>query len=311
MISRLGRIGAVASLGASAAVLWAYGLTVLQPAAEAIGYAENNSYWPRDVRWPIVLGVTGLLVALSRGNRRGWVTALGFGGLWIVADLLLDRAAVTAWAPVAVVSALAVVAAAVTVGWPDRSPSADRRAVLAVVAMCAASAPLAAMVESPTDTEPQLPWTRLSAAALLVVAAVAGALVTAVGRTRLGPGAVTVVVAVAALGIAPGRMVTGVIAGAGLLVAVWLLSRPWPGWGQAAGVAVASLVAYPVLVAVAVYVQFAVPVGAWFTAIAGNEPIHSADSDILFVAAGMGVGLVFTLASRAVDGLRPTPVLTA
>jgi hypothetical protein len=304
-----GLFGAATIAAAGAAVLWAYGLTVLQPLAERAGYAENNTYWARDMRCAALLAGLGVLIALGRGGRRPAAYPVIAGLVWFGADLALDRAQITAFVPTAVGAVLAVTAAAVA-GVRHR-PAPRRRVLTTVAAICAAAAPMAALLESPTDAEPQLAPTRLLAAALLVVAALACALVAgpAVSARRLLAAVAVLAPAVAGLVLVPGNMAVGVGVGGGLLTAAWLLSRAWPGWSRAGGVALASLAAYPMLVMVLVLFQIVLPVGAIFTALAGSPPVNAADSDVLYVLAGVLTGLGFAGASRVADRLRPTPAL--
>ncbi|MEU7399577.1 hypothetical protein, partial [Streptomyces albogriseolus] len=62
-------------LSAAAVVLWAYGVTVLQPLTEPIGpWSErlpgNNAYWARDLRFMAIMAVALGLVLAGRGHLR-------------------------------------------------------------------------------------------------------------------------------------------------------------------------------------------------------------------------------------------------
>jgi hypothetical protein len=76
--------------GWAGAALWAYGIAVLQPLCEPGSpfweYAENNSYWARDVRWAAILAVSAVLASVVRSPA-----AAAIGVTWLGADLALDR----------------------------------------------------------------------------------------------------------------------------------------------------------------------------------------------------------------------------
>ena len=81
--------------GVGGALLWAYALTVVQPATEpAPGvWAENNTYWARDVRWMAIVAVVCALVLAVRGVRTPTLVAVGAGVAWALADVWLLQAA--------------------------------------------------------------------------------------------------------------------------------------------------------------------------------------------------------------------------
>ncbi|GAA0811643.1 hypothetical protein Sya03_16550 [Spirilliplanes yamanashiensis] len=291
--------GAALAVAVGGGVLWAYGLAVWQPVTEASGFAENDTYWARDVRWAAATAAVGALLALTRGDRR----VLYGAGAWLAADLVLDRAGVTPWPVLALIPAVLLL----------RPYRANRLVLTTAAAVCAATAPVAAMVESPTDTEAALVPSRLAAAVLLVLAAVGCALAAAPSRAtaRLGVAAVVGVVAagaVAAFAASSGELLPGALIGGGLVAAVWALTGPWPGWPRLLGVLGAVLVGYPLLVSVAAFAQIFVPVAALFTALAGSPAVNSADSDVLYVAVGIVPGLVFAVAAavgRRLDDVVP------
>ena len=314
---RLTHAGAVAG-AAAGAVLWAYCLTVLQPAAEAGSVAAfNNTHWARDVRWAARLAVAGILVAVARGDRR--LSAYTLGGLaaGIGADLVLDRTG--AAAPVFLGAAAALVAGAAVVAVQTAVQTAvqaaprptERRWATVLAAVCAATAPVVAVIESPTDAEAALGPARLAAAVLLVVAALACAAAVSPALPAIpvvAAGAVAVG-AVALAAVAPGSRVAAAMLGGGLLAAIWLLTRPWPGWGQAAGVTVAAVLGYPLVLFAGTLLAVLLPVGGLFTALAGSPAVISADSDLLYVSAGVVTGLVFVAVGRVGHRLTPTPAL--
>ena len=55
------------------------------------------------------------------------------------------------------------------------------------------------------------------------------------------------------------------------------------------------------------YAGAVLPVGAIFTALAGNPAVNPADEDRLFLLVGVATGVVFTVATRIAGALRPTP----
>jgi hypothetical protein len=292
---------------ASGALLWGYAVTAL--AAPPGLDAENNTYWSRDLRWSAALAVFAILVALARGERR--LTAYLGGGLaaWLAADLVVDRLDLSHPFLPAAGAVVAVVGAGIVVH-RTAGREVGRRALLTVAAVCAASAPVVAFLESPTDSEPQLAPTRFAVALLLAGAALAGALVAAPDRS-----AARIAVAVAALAgmgvfFVAGTVAVALASGGALLVAVWALSRPWPGWPPVLGVGVATLLGYPVLVMTFLYLGIVFPLGSPLTALAGNAPVNSADTDMLYTLVGALTGLVFTGVARIDAALRPAPVLS-
>ena len=153
--------------------------------------------------------------------------------------------------------------------------------------MCAATAPIVAMVESPTDTEAALVPARLGLAA-------------AVGAVAAG--------GVAVFAASSGELLPGALLGGGLIAAVWAMTGPWPGWPRLLRVLGAVLVGSPLLVAVTAFAQIVFPVAALFTALAGSPAVNSADSDVLYVAVGIVPGLVFALAAAVGRRLDPVPI---
>ena len=272
----------------AATVLWAYGLTSLVPNE----YAENNTYWMRDMRWAAIVAAVGLLIAASRSR---WAALAA--PAWIAADIVLDRLNVTAFIPTAVIAGALVTLLFVFI--PGR-PS-ERRLLTVAAAVCAATAPLLALLESPTDTEAALAPTRLAAAALLTVAALACALTAApsLNRWRFGGAVFVAAVPVTLWAIRPNGLAGALTPAVVLLAGVWLLSRPWPGWASAAAHFAGILVGYPTL---AFMIFFsALELGRPFTALAGNPEVNPADSDISYCLIGVMVGLLVGYAPKARD----------
>jgi membrane protein YqaA with SNARE-associated domain len=359
-----GVAGVGSALGAT--VFWAIGLAVLQRLSEPVGpdaYAENNTYWVRDLRFmAVIVVVLGLLLA-SGGARAGVKPILALGVAWIAADVVLDRVgvagAVTA-VVLAVVGCVAVLTVALSLarrtqpgdvrgagpgdvrraGPGDvrrvrpgdvrgvrpgddirRVAGRDRVVLLVAAAVGAALAPLAAGIESPTDTESALTPSAVIVGALLVVTTVGAALSLApAGSTgcRIGAGTLAALGGAGVVAVAPvappGQLVPMMLLATVLLGGVSLLASALPGrrprWRRQVPVFLAVLVGYPVLTMFWLLLTvFGVPVGAWLTALAGSAEVNAADSDTLYALIGLATGLLLggllTLAARAaplVDG---------
>ncbi|MBM0233856.1 hypothetical protein JNW91_19570 [Micromonospora sp. STR1_7] len=148
-------------LGAAAVLLWAVGVTVLQPLAEPIGpWSErlpgNNAYWARDLRFVTVAAIVlGLLLA-GRGQPRWSGPAVVLGGLWIAADVAIDRADPAGTGSTVLLAAggwavLGVLAAGLS--WWARGappPATDRRVLTGAACVAGVLAVVAAGIESPT-----------------------------------------------------------------------------------------------------------------------------------------------------------------
>ncbi|WP_430500189.1 hypothetical protein ACQRWP_00115 [Micromonospora trifolii] len=331
-------------LSAAAVALWAYGMTTWQPLTEPLGpWSEslpgNNAYWARDLRFMAIMAVPLGLVLAGRGQVRWGGPAVVLGGCWVAADVAIDRADpigvdATVWLAVAGYAVLGVVAA-LLLWWERATPpardfdrrstgergtpsAADRRVLTGAACVAGVLTLVAAGMESPTDREPELNQGALATAALLVALAVGAALAAAPARTRARVGLAVGLTAVALLGVglvratAPGaRLLPEVALGAVLLTGVTLLAWDWPGgrpiWWHHALAALLALVGPVVfLVATAVPMMIMMPIGASFTALAGNSPIHAADSDLLVSLAGLlsGLGMAVLLARPSVEDRR-------
>jgi hypothetical protein len=285
-VRRIGGLG----VAWAAAALWAYGMTVLQPLNEAgspyfDGSLGNNTYWAREVRWAAILaGVAALIVVTRRPLRIGVLA-----GVWLAADLVLDRIGVHSGAlwPAALIAVAVVSAASVL-------PAADqhRRAVTTVMALCAATAPVLATIESPTNAEPQLAPSRAAAVTVLVLAALVAAWAAAPALTVLRV-ACGVLLGAGVVLATQGWSSASWLAGCAFLAGLWLLCRSWAGWNTAAVGLLLTLVAYPVLFYTALYLDWAA--GTPFTALAGNPAINAADEDSLRVLAGLLIGAAFSV----------------
>ncbi|MFC0508280.1 hypothetical protein [Micromonospora costi] len=309
-------------LAAVGAVLWAVNMTVLQPLTEPLGpwserFPGNNAYWARDLRFATIVAVVlGLLLA-GRGDRWWSRTAVLLGGAWVAADLAVDRADPTgAGATVLLAAAGCAVVAAVATPLVRRemrapAPGPDRPVLTGAACVAGVLTLVAATIESPTDREPELNPAAFTTGALLVVVAVAAALAAAPAATRARCWLAVGLGAAAVLGVgllrttAPGtRMLPQLALSAVLLTGVTLLAWDWPGgrpdWGRQGLAALAALVGPTAMMVVAALLTMTLRIGAPFTALAGNSPINSADSDILYSLVGVlaGLGMALLLANR-------------
>ncbi|MET7945917.1 hypothetical protein [Micromonospora sp. NPDC005324] len=323
-------------LSAAAVALWAYGMTTWQPLTEPLGpWSErlpgNNAYWARDLRFMAIMAVPLGLVLAGRGQVRWGGPAVVLGGCWIAADVAIDRAdpiGVDATVLLAVAGcAVLGVVATLLLWWerrtpqtrePGTTPAADRRVLTGVACVAGVLTLVAAAMESPTDREPELNQGALATAALLVAVAVGAALAAAPARTRARVGLAVGLTVVALLGVglvratAPGaRLLPEVALGAVLLTGVTVLAWDWPGgrpiwWHHAVAALIALVGPVVFLVATAVPMMIMMPIGASLTALAGNSPIHAADSDLLVSLAGLlsGLGMAVLLARPSVEDRR-------
>ncbi|MFK4242495.1 hypothetical protein ACI2KV_06425 [Micromonospora chokoriensis] len=316
-------------ISAVAVVLWAIGVTVWQPLTEPLGpWSErlpgNNAYWARDLRFMAIVAVTLGLVVAGRGQVRWSGPAVVLGGLWIAADVAVDRAdpvGAEATVLLAVGGCAAVGVFAAVLLWRERgTPSAvDRRALTGAACVAGVLVAVAAGIESPTDREPELNQGGLATAALLVVLAVGAALAAAPERSRARVGLAAGLAVVCLLGVGlvravpPGsRLLPELALWTVLLTGVTVLAWDWPGgrpvWRHHALAALAALVGpLALLLVTAVTMMVLVPIGATFTALAGNSPINSADSDVLVSLAGLlaGLGMALLLTWPPALGHRP------
>jgi hypothetical protein len=291
--------------GCTGATLWAVGVTVLQSASEPTDWAENNTYWVRDVRWMAIFAVLGALILVFRGDRsRSGLAALAVGG-WLGLDLWLDHIDVagptaTRWAVLlgCVVVLAAFLAERLSPGEPDHW-------VLAIgAAVAAATVPAAVLIGSPTDAEAALSRSALVLGWLLTAVAVGCALSAAAeAGIRHGRGAVGVastaaclVILVRAVSIED-RIIPVLALTSVLFAGVAMVYLPWPGLRRA-------VTRYGLLClgAVGAYMAFvfaffllASPIAALLTEIAANPPVNGADTDTITALYGLPVGVVLGL----------------
>lgn len=316
------RVGWGLAIACAAAVLWAIDLTVLEPAAEPSkslpdGLAQNNTYWARDLRVMALVAVLGGIVLMVRGERvRSWLGVVGTV-LWLGVDVGLDRldvrgptaAFVIAGAACGALLAAGVLARGRAGRDTDLPVGADRPpggGLLFAACMTAAVAPLAAGIESPTDTEAGLTPTAVAAAALLILAALGCALAAGpkVSRPRAlaaiavtaAAGVLVTMARIASAGTAP-RLLAVVVLGVVVLTAVAGLgqAQPFGGSGLAAFGAT-TLLLYPVVVLGSSLFMIVSGLPArLLTELAGNSAVNAADSDLILAFAGIFAGLAFAL----------------
>jgi hypothetical protein len=286
------------------AVVWAWSLALLQPLTEPAkpwhdAVAENNTYWARDVRWMAIVAVFAGLVLAFRGERRRCAGAAVAAAGLIGADLVLDRLDVTGWPAAGVLAA--VVCVLLFVGWVlarPKSAAPHRVSLVLAATVAAATVPVAAGIESPTDTEAALTPAALTTGWLLVAVAAGCAAAAAPLRAPGRLAAAGVLAVVGGAGVAhmrvvePGYRGLPVAAwGVLLLIGVGVVVYPWK-----AGLVLSAIgmaVGYPVLlIATLMVTGFLVPVAALFTAAAGNPPVNAADTDLLLTLVAVVPGLI-------------------
>ena len=193
-------VGAVA--GATAAIVWAVSLAIYQPVMQPRGLwthpgtgetypviADNNTYWPRDIRQLAILLAFAGLVLIGDASVRGIVAGLVATVGWLGVDLWLDRIDIAgrtaAWwlAGAALIgfAAASVVIARVSAGRPGaaagRHVTAATAAALATVTLVVTT-PWEEPVTRPDWVRVELALSLLKAALVVMFAAVALGLVT-------------------------------------------------------------------------------------------------------------------------------------
>lgn len=307
-------------VGWAAAALWAYGMTVLQPAAESALHLalqspagdlpDTSSYWVRDLRWAAILALLGVVVALSRGDARRCTYALAGAVAWVGADVALDRAnpGPSALVPTVLLACLVVTVAAVAV---YLRPGVPGRSLLTVAgATCATTAMAVASLGSPAGAQAALDPTRLVLVALLIIVSMTCALVAApTPASRRVPAALAVGGGSFALVAGSDHPVPQVLGAVVLLAGVWLVSRSRPGLRNAVAGIAGIAVAYPVLAFICTLLT--IDAGRTFTQLAGNPQISPADSDLVVTLTGALIGVVLGAARaaqhRLAVELRPNP----
>ena len=294
------------AVSAAGAMLWAYGIAVLQPLTEPGSpwweMAQNNSYWARDLRWGAIVAACLALVVLAGGAR--WpARAVAAGGLgWVAVDLLMDRAdpGRSALVPTLLAAAVLTTAAAAACAWAGRRGERRPRALRTAAVVAVATSVMMLSVVSPSGEEPQLAPTRLVVVALLAVLALVAAQPRTPRRAAVSAAVALLWVLLVAL---PGDRMWWLIAVSGLLVAgIWWVGRQAADAGLTAAVVAGCAVGTPVILLVIVYAT--IVVGPQMTALAGNGSLNG-DEDMLQALAGVLAGLVV---ARLLPGeRRPAP----
>lgn len=290
----------VAGLAAAAAVVWAIGMTVWQPLSEPDGpdfYVDNNTYWPRELRWGALIALVLVLIVIARGSRAAILgaTVAGVGG--VVADLALDRfgqdVGTAGLVAAAVVAALLCCTVAMVV------PVIPRPGVLFVVAVIAAvTSGFATVTESPTDVETGLKLGSAAVGSLLALVAVAAAALAGREQARIVlsaavvAGAMPWLLRLAAPQPSGRRILAALVLIVLLVVTAAALAhrvrRPGRVHLGVAGITAGLLVVlfYPLVMASIILQN-----GAPFTRLAGNPPFE-ADEDVLLIVLGIPIGFV-------------------
>lgn len=302
------------------AAYWALALTLLQPGTEHGDFAQNNSYWVRDLRWTAIVAVVIVVIALVRGDRVRSAAALLGGAAWIGLDLLLDRldvAGIGAAIGLTIAAVLVVGAARwFAVRCLDETAAPGRVVLVLAAAVAAALTPLAGGIESPTDSELALTPSALVVSALLLLAGLGAGLTAArPGRhTQLLTTAIAItgilgLVVLRVLDPAP-RLLPAAVLGVALLVGIVLLVA-WPSDGRLTGwlfLALAATVTFPVVAHIAIMLDaFALPATDMFTALAGSPPVNGADEDLLRTMDGIATGLLLGIPAALAAAMRPKP----
>jgi hypothetical protein len=294
---------AVGLVGAGVGVVvWASNLTLVQGSTEPVKlwhdtWASNNSYWARDLRWMALVTVFAGLVLALRGDRRRSAGA-GLAILSLIGvDLVLDRLDL-AGGPAAGWLSVAACALILT-AWlfARRGAAPDRVPLVVAASVAAATAPLAAGIESPTNIEPALAPLALLTGCLLLTVAVACAVAAAPdrSRTRLAAAGALAVVGGAAVAllrvVEPGlRALPFMLLGGLLLAGVAAVVCPWR--RGTTTTMVVLIAGYPVLLLTAIMAGYMMPVASVLTAAAGNPPVDASDADLLVTSLGVWPGLV-------------------
>ncbi|MDG4788500.1 hypothetical protein O7626_21605 [Micromonospora sp. WMMD1102] len=292
---------------AGAAVLWSIGLVLLQPLSEpAVGsLGENNTYWARELRWDAIVAIVLAVVVCAHAQRRVTGPALLGGLAWLAVDIGLDRAELSHGTIPLAIAAAAVAVAGCYQGIACRG-TPSRAGLLVVAAVAAVLSGVGMLTESPTDTEPALNPGSAAASGTLALIAIGAALSAAprLSQARYVIGAVAVAIAATAPWLlrngypqpTSARLLVA-FAFTGLLtlsvVAVaWRRPDTPRQWLRYPAVTATALLVFPLVLMPAVIALMIVGVCGFFTALAGNPPINSADSDVVIAIPGILTGLV-------------------
>jgi len=314
MPNRWGR-GLGLSISWGAVVVWAVGLTVMQPMTEphrqlADAYGGNNTYWARDARWTAVVIIAVGLILAARGNRLVTLLAGGGGAAWLGVDTWLDRLDITGVPATA--ACIGVGGAVVTAAWflsGRRDLAAHRTILIMTAALAAVLASTAVGLTGPEDVDP--PVIRVTAALLtvLLTALTLGCASSASPPGRPSPRIVLafaigamllLLLAFATMYAAPAGFFFVVTGLASLLLSavIVLTARTHVPDGSPTSVAAACL-AISFIQPVLFLLTLLISMMGWpsdfadaLTRLAGNPSINTADEDLLMTLVAIPVGLV-------------------
>jgi hypothetical protein len=311
--------GVVAVVGS---VIWAVCLAIYQQVMEPSGVfvdrdgaaypnlAENNTYWPREMRHLGILLALAGLIAIVRAAGKALMAAAALGVVWLTADLWLDRVDINGrsaavWLAVAGCLGVAMTAAVSRGGTPYRwGPH-----------LVAGTAAVLATASTSVTTPWQEPVTRADQVAIenavtamditlavgfmaVVVALLAPAMATVRARWLVAIGAAATLAAnvlSVAYGSWPGVAYVGVLA---LAMTVVSAAGDVP-LSRLLGVGGVTILLAPCL-AITMFVTVAIPMGRTMTVLAGNPAVHGADTDLALALPAAIIGLALAAVSLAV-----------
>jgi hypothetical protein len=306
-----------------AAAVWALSLAVYQPFMEPHGFwtdsstgesypnlGSNNTYWPRDMRQLAILLAFGAVILICHATRRGIAVGAIGTGVWLAADLVLDRFDATGL-PVLLGAGLAWFA--VTAFVAVRTPSTAAPQLVRTVCATATAllAPAAMVVTTPWDEPVTDPAQVRVENALSIL--------------QIGLAAVALAVAVGIAGVAVRSLAFVGLAGVGIaLAAIWPNSTVGTvgtvvtamAAALAASTAAANRLLMLAVTAAAVVIPFTVAlvvlgaaqlVGELMTQAAGNPAINSADSDVSLAFTGLALGVALGFISHGFGRPLPPP----
>ncbi|MGH8880270.1 MAG: hypothetical protein ACRD0P_23440 [Stackebrandtia sp.] len=301
------RIRVIAGLTVAAlAALWWIVAMAVQQAAEPFTYAENNTYWLRDVRWLAGLAIAVALVWTFRGDRFMTGVAAAVFAAAIAMDIVVDRLNTAAAGAVVLLLLTAWFAGRGREIRPSRSMSA-----MASGFAIAGSATAAAM-QSPTDLEWSLNPSAVLLCLVLAMCALGCGMDAAGGGTRYGH-----VVAAATLVVGSGVLIAARMESpkftwpaVGLMAVLFvgatmiLLGETSP-WSLRIGLGLLNCAVAMFALLFFTLVSISMQPGAPFTTWAGNPGIGG-DEDVsmalVALASGVLLGGMFTLERILADG---------
>jgi hypothetical protein len=300
-------------LALAGAVLWAVDLTKLQPLTEPgrpwhDAWAENNTYWARDLRFTAIVAVVAGFLLSVRGDRLLSWCAVGAGIAWVGVDVMLDRADVAGSSAALWVSlAAAAVVLGGRLGATRRVLRPGRGMLVAGSSVAAAMVSASVFIVTPTDDDHGLTVIGILLGAAFVTICLGSALAAAQtvdARTlwvTAGAAAVSMAcLVIARLGVGGFDYTSAMnyLPSVCLLVASAIVAgdfgTPTRESFSSAFVVAGIVVGYPfLLLFVMVVTTYLVPMADPLTSLAGNPPVNGADADSLMTLSGLLVGLSF------------------